>query len=204
MDEYNWSQYPNSCGPAALYMFLAAEGIDVDYPTLVDQLRQEQPGGYDGSCCRDDLFPTPTPNPSGETWCNKACVSAEILAKTASKHYGLAIESGDNWTREMIHQKLMAGHPVLALVRSEFTTNYFGHFVLIRGLVDQGATVVLNDSYPGEEYWNVSAEERQAIGEGRRVDWYDFDRSWASHVDSMDPLGGADFTGHVRWAMAVQ
>jgi len=206
MDLQNWNQYPNSCGPAALYMFLKAEGKNVDFATLSNQLRQEQPGGYDGSCCRGDLYPTPTPNPNGEIWCNEACTSAEVLASVARKYYGLSIQSGDNWTRNMVHERLMAGHPVITLVRSEFaaTSNYFGHFVLIRGLIDQGATVVVNDSYPGEDYWNATPEERQTVGEGRRVDWYEFDRSWASFVDSMDPLGGSNFNGHVRWAMAVK
>ena len=71
-------------------------------------------------------------------------------------------------------------------------------------MVDPGSTVVLNDSYPGEAYWDVSSEERRKVGEGRRVDWYEFDKSWASYVDSMDPLGGDNFQGHVRWAMSIR
>jgi RHS repeat-associated protein len=199
-------EYPNSCGLLALYMFLQAEGQTVDLATLAQQLRQERPGGYDGYCCYDSLDgvpATPTPDPLG--WCNEACVSAEALADVTRRHYGMAIESGDNWTRERVHQKLLAGHPVLALVRVELSIDQFGHFVVIRGLVKQGATVVFNDSYPGEEYWywnNVTAEERQAVGEGKREDWSDFDDSWASAIDKgLDPLA---LQGHVRWAMAVQ
>jgi hypothetical protein len=131
----DWNQAPNSCGPAALYMFLVAEGVTVEYQTLMNQLSQERPGGYDGYCCSQGwgVFPTPTPGPQGQSWCNEACTSAEALASVASKYYGLSIEFGDNWTRDKIHQKLMSGHPVVALVRSEFTTDHFGHFVLIRG-----------------------------------------------------------------------
>jgi hypothetical protein len=105
----------------------------------------------------------------------------------------------------------MNGHPVLTLIRvSLFTAppgyqdGGFGHFVVIRGLVDQGATVVFNDSYPGEQYWGDTSEKRRAAGEGRREGWYEFDRSWSSYVDEMDPLGGPNFKGHVRWAMAVR
>jgi RHS repeat-associated protein len=203
-------EYPNSCGLLALYMFLQAEDQFVDLSTLAQQLRAERPGGYDGYCCTWgqgpswEGVPTPTPDPLG--WCNEACVSAETLADVARKHYGMAIESGDNWTRERVHAKLMGGHPVLALVRVDLSTNQFGHFVVIRGLIDQGATVVFNDSYPRDDRrtWNMSLEERRAMGEGRMADWHDFDRSWASNVDEMDPLGGFEFSGHVRWAMAAQ
>ncbi|MBN1878417.1 MAG: C39 family peptidase [Anaerolineae bacterium] len=212
-----WVKYPNSCGVMALYMFLHGEGLAVDLDTLVQQLRQQRPGGYDGYCCSlgwGGQFPTPTPDPLG--WCNRACVSAETLAEVARVYYGLTIESGDHWTRERVHHKLLNNHPVLALVRVELSTNQFGHFVVVRGLIDQGLTVVFNDSYPGSQrrYWRMTPEERQAIGDGREAEWSDFDRSWASQVDSMDPQGKdtgghvgwasiPEFSGHVRWAMAV-
>lgn len=204
MDPQTWEQYPNSCGAMALYMFLKAEHQQVNLPGLVNQLAAERPGGYDGYCCSDGwgIFPPPTPAP--EPWCNAACVSAETLASVAQKYYGLAIESGDGWTRERVHTKLSQGHPVLALVRVDMSTTEFGHFVVIRGLVDQGATVVFNDSYPRNDRatWDMSSEERRAIGEGRREDWYEFDASWASAVDhDLDPLAPK---GHVRWAMAVR
>ena len=206
MDPEIWEQYRNSCGAMALYMFLEAEGKDVNLPTLIQQLRDERPGGYDGYCCTWGQgpswvgVPTPTPDPLG--WCNEACVSAETLADVARKHYGMAIESGDNWTRERVHQKLLASHPVLALIRVNLSTSDFGHFVVIRGLVDQGRTVVFNDSYPDHEGWDWTVEERQAVGEGRWEDWSDFDDSWASAVDEdLDPLAPQ---GHVRWAMAAQ
>jgi hypothetical protein len=205
MEPTTWEQYPNSCGAMALYMFLQAEGKSADLPTLIQQLQKERPGGYDGYCCSQGwygAFPTPTPDPLG--WCNEACVSAETLADVARSDYGLTIESGDNWTREKVHQKLLNGHPVLALVRVDLSTDEFGHFVVIRGLVDEGATVVLNDSFPrnNRHTWNMSSEERRAIGEGREVDWKKFDRSWASAVDaSKDPLAPE---GHIRWAMAVK
>jgi len=219
MDEMapeNWDRFPNSCGAMALYMFLQAEHKQVDLSTLVQQLAAERPGGHDGYCCSDGWgrFPTPTPDPAPEPWCNPACVSAEALADVARKYYGMAIESGDGWTRERVHAKLSQGHPVLALIRVDLRIHppgrgdgAFGHFVVIRGLVDQGATVVFNDSYPGEQYWDERggpsrADERQAAGEGRREDWHKFDRSWASYVDKdKDPLAPE---GHVRWAMAAQ
>jgi RHS repeat-associated protein len=95
-----WQQYPNSCGAAALYMFLRGEGVSVDFGTLVEQLRSERPGGYDGYCCSTGWgrFPAPTPDPL--KWCNNVCVSAETLAKVAREHYGLNIQSGDNWTQK--------------------------------------------------------------------------------------------------------
>jgi len=216
MDPQMWTQYPNSCGPAALYMFLKAEGKSVEYATLIDQLRQERPGGYDGYCCsqgqgpnwqswRDRGNPTATPDPGG--WCNDVCVSAEALASVARKHYGMTIESGDNWTYARVNQKLRDGHAVLALIRVDLSTYQFGHFVVIRGLVDQGSKVVFNDSYPAEDYRDQEggpsrSEERRTAGEGRRENWYDFDRSWASYIDPMDPMEGSNFNGHVRWAMA--
>ncbi|MBI4675948.1 MAG: C39 family peptidase [Chloroflexi bacterium] len=205
-----WNRYPNSCGVDALYMFLRGEGVPVVYETLVQQLQSERPGGYNGYCCRNqitgangvDLLPTPTPDPLG--WCNEACVSAAALADVAMKFYGLNIISGDNWTHEEVYRKVRSGHPVLTLVRSELTTTYFGHFVVIRGFVDGGWTVMFNDSYPGEDYWDVrggSSEKRRQVGEGRREAWDKFDASWASSVDAMDPLSPG---GHVRWAMAVR
>jgi hypothetical protein len=114
----------------------------------------------------------------------------------------MAIESGDNWTREKVHQKLSSGHPVLALIRVDLSTNQFGHFVVIRGMVDQGSTVVFNDSYPSNKLWDATSEQRRMAGESRRAKWRDFDRSWASAVDKgRDPLSPQ---GHVRWAMAAQ
>jgi RHS repeat-associated protein len=199
-----WNRYPNSCGAAALYMFLRGEGVPVVYETLVQQLRNERPGGYDGYCCSNGwngAFPTPTPDPLN--WCNEACVSADTLADVARKFYGLNIASGDNWTHQGVYEKVRAGHPVLTLIRSELsaTPNYFGHFVVIRGFVDRGWTVVFNDSYPGEAYWRVSSEQRRQAGEKRVADWDVFDASWASSVDAMDPISPG---GHVRWAMAVR
>ncbi len=187
----------------AMYMFLQAEGRPTDLSTLAQQLREERPGGYDGYCCSQGwgVLPPPTPDPLG--WCNETCVSAEALADVARKHYGLAIDSGDNWTRERVHQKLLNGHPVLALVRVDLSIDQFGHFVVIRGLVNQGTRVVFNDSFPRDDRrtWNMSSEERRTIGEGRGEDWTDFDRSWASAVDKGDPLAPE---GHVRWAMAAK
>jgi hypothetical protein len=214
MDPEIWEQYPNSCGAMALYMFLQAEGRSVNLPTLIQQLREERPGGYDGYCCTQGwgVFPTPTPDPLG--WCNEACVSAEALADVARNHYGLDIESGDNWTRERVHQKLLEGHPVLALIRVDLRTlppdpedpynrdRGFGHFVVIRGLINEGRTVVFNDSYPTERGWYWTPEQRRAAGEAREEPWRKFDASWASGVDQgKDPLAPE---GHVRWAMAVR
>jgi RHS repeat-associated protein len=203
MDQTMWNKYPNSCGAAALYMFLGGEGVSVNFETLVQQLQAERPGGYDSYCCSSGwgVFPTPTPGVDG--WCNRACVSGEALANVARKHYGLDIVSGDNWTHQNVYNKVSQGHPVLTLIRSEVTTNpnYFGHFVAIRGFTDRGWTVVFNDSYPGEAYWNGSASERRKVGEKRGIDWNIFDASWASNVDVMDPLSPG---GHVRWAMAVR
>ena len=206
----HWNQYPNSCGAAALYMFLRGENIPVDFHTLSVQLQQEREGGYDPYCCRyrDDgswgiggtPIPSPTPDPLG--WCNSACVSAETLAVVARNYYGLNIESGDNWTHQKMYNKLVAGHPVVALIRVNLSTNQFGHFVTIRGFVDGGWTVIFNDSYPAVHYVNRSVEERQLAGEGRREEWNRFDVSWASAVDrGDDPLSPQ---GHVRWAMAVK
>ena len=116
----------------------------------------------------------------------------------------MAIDSGDGWTRERIHAKLMQRHPVLALIRVDMSTDQFGHFVVIRGFVDRGATVVLNDSFPRDdrETWQMPSDERRAVSEGRRADWNRFDASWASAVDQgKDPLAP---NGHVRWAMAAQ
>ncbi len=206
--------YPNSCGLLALYMFLQGEQKPVDLSTLAQQLRGERPGGYDGYCCRYDPntwtgVPAPTPDPLG--WCNQACVSAEALAAVARKYYGMAIESGDNWTRTRVHQKLLDGHPVIALVRVNlaaspprrfFGGGGFGHFVVIRGLINQEETVVFNDSYPASEGWNWTAEQRRAVGEGRQEDWAKFDSSWASAVDQGDDPMSPE--GHVRWAMAVR
>lgn len=105
--------------------------------------------------------------------------------------------SGDNWTRERVYQKLIAGHPVLALVRVDLSTNQFGHFVVIGGIVDDGETVIFNDSYPNgrQRTWNMTTEQRQSLGAPRTEDWSRFDTSWASGVDT---------PRHVRWAMAVQ
>jgi len=199
-----WKRYPNSCGAAALYMYLEGEGVFVNYDTLINQLRNERPGGYDGYCCSNGwngAFPTPTPDPLN--WCNKACVSAKALADVARKYYGLNITSGDNWTHQSVYETVRAGHPVLTLIRSEISAspNHFGHFVVIRGFIKRGWTVVFNDSYPGEAYWGSSADQRRQVGEGREADWEDFDASWASSVDPMDPLGPG---GHIRWAMAVR
>jgi hypothetical protein len=196
-----WQQYPNSCGAAALYMFLRGEGVSVDFGTLVEQLRSERPGGYDGYCCSTGWgrFPAPTPDPL--KWCNNVCVSAETLAKVAREHYGLNIQSGDNWTHEMVYKKVSTGHPVITLVRAEITTNDFGHFVVVKGFTDGGWTAVFNDSYPGRAYWDVSSEERQQAGEGRVAFWDDFDASWSSSVDAKDTLSPG---GHVRWAMSVR
>lgn len=206
----NWNRYPNSCGASALYMFLKAEVVSVDFDIMVQQLQNERPGGYNGYCCRNSvsnasgtsMLPTTTPDPFG--WCNKACVSGEALASVARKYYGLDIISGDNWTHQQVYQKVSQGHPALTLIRSELTTTYFGHFVVIKGFSNGGWTVVFNDSYPGEAYWDIrggSSEIRRAIGEGRQADWDNFDRSWASLVDNMDPMLAG---GHVRWAMAVR
>jgi RHS repeat-associated protein len=151
MDQQMWAQYPNSCGAAALYMFLEGEGVSVDFETLVQQLRDERPGGYDGYCCSSGWgrFPTPTPGPGG--WCNEACASGEALATVARNYYGLDIKSGDNWTHQEVFEKVSEGHPVLTLIRSEVQSadNYFGHFVVIRAFTNHGWTVVFNDSYPG-------------------------------------------------------
>jgi hypothetical protein len=148
-------------------------------------------------------FPAPTPDPNG--WCNETCVSSEALAIVA-RSFGLSIDSRDNWTRTEVHQKLMQGHTVLALIRVDLSTHQFGHYVLIRGLVDQGATVVFNDSYPNgnDSTWDMTTEGRRGLGEARREPWTNFDRSWASSVDEKDPMGGPGFQGHVRWAMSVQ
>jgi RHS repeat-associated protein len=199
-----WNRYPNSCGAAALYMYLEGEGVSVNYDSLIDQLRSERPGGYDGYCCSNGwngVFPTPTPDPLN--WCNKACVSAKALGDVARKYYGLNIYSGDNWTHQSVYEAVRAGHPVLTLIRSEISAspNHFGHFVVIRGFVDRGWTVIFNDSYPGEAYWSRSAEQRRQAGEGREADWDDFDASWASSIDPMDPLAPG---GHIRWAMTVR
>jgi RHS repeat-associated protein len=206
-----WNRNPNSCGAAALYMFLKGEGVPVVYDTLVQQLRSERPAGYDGYCCLNQItgadgvviLPTPTPDPL--KWCNAGCVSAETLADVARKYYGLNIISGDGWAHKDVYEKVRNGHPVLTLIRSELTTNYFGHFVVIKGFVDRGWTVVFNDSYPGEAYWDSrggSSEQRRQVGEGRKADWDKFDASWASAVDKgYDPLSPG---GHVRWAMAVK
>ena len=86
-------------------------------------------------------------------------------------------------------------------MRVDLSTDQFGHFVVIRGFVEGGGTVVFNDSYPSGDYWNSSPQERRSAGELRTENWYDFDRSWASHVDVDDPLSPE---GHVRWAMAVR
>ena len=204
----HWNKYPNSCGAVALYMFLRGENVTVDFQTLTIQLQQERDGGYDPYCCRyrDDgswgiggtPIPSPTPDPLG--WCNRACVSAETLASMARKYYSLNIESGDNWTHQEVYNKLVAGHPVIALIRVDLSTSQFGHFVTIRGFVDGGWTVVFNDSYPAYRYVNQSEEERRVAGEGRREGWNRFDASWASAVDrGEDPLSPH---GHVRWAMA--
>ena len=147
------------------------------------------------------MLPTVTPDPLG--WCNKASVSGEALASVARKYYGLDIISNDNWTHQQVYQKVSQGNPVLTLIRSEVTTNYFGHFV-VKGFTNGGWTVVFNDSYPGEAYWDKqggSPEKRRKVGEGREAEWDDFDRSWASRVDDMDPMSPG---GHVRWAMAVR
>lgn len=127
------------------------------------------------------------------------------MADVARKYYGLDIVSGDNWTHKQVFQKVSNGHPVLALIRSELATsaNYFGHFVTIRGFTDRGWTVVFNDSYPGEAYWNVSTATRQEVGEMRTADWSVFDASWASAVDAKDPLS-PNGKGHSRWAMSVR
>jgi hypothetical protein len=148
------------------------------------------------------MLPTATPDPL--EWCNAACASGEALASVARKYYGLDIISGDNWTHEQVCQKVSQGHPVLTLIRSEISTNLFGHFVVVRGFSEGGWTVKFNDSYPGEAYWDArsgSSEIRRKIGEGRDAKWVDFDKSWASHVDSMDPISP---DGHVRWAMSVK
>jgi len=208
----HWKQYPNTCGAIALYMFLKGERVSVDFPTLVEQLRSERlrTGGYDGYCCSNlvwagdgaSYLPTPTPYPPNE--CNPACVSGEILAKVARQYYGLNISSGDNWSHQSVYQKVKSGHPVLTLIRAGISEDQFGHFVVVRGFTDGGWTVVFNDSYPGEEYWDFrggSASQRQQIGEGRTIDWDTFDASWASSVDEMDPLSPG---GHIRWAMAVK
>lgn len=94
MDWDSWVQYPNTCGAAALYMFLRGEGMVVDYPTLVQQLKAERPGGLDPYCGSDATgwpadIPTPTPDPTG--WSNPDCVSAETLADVGRKYYGMAI-----------------------------------------------------------------------------------------------------------------
>ncbi len=206
-----WNQYPNSCGAAALYMFLKGEKVGVNFDTLVQQLQSERPAGYDGYCCHNritgadgvTILPTPTPDPL--TWCNRACVSAETLADVARKYYGLDILSGDNWTHKTVYQKVRDGHPVLTLIRSELTTSLFGHFAVVRGFVDGGWTVVFNDSYPGEAYWDNaggSSSQRRDVGEERLAEWDKFDVSWSSTVDKgYDPLSP---DGHVRWAMAVR
>jgi uncharacterized protein YvpB len=205
VDEQTWemrAEYPNSCGLLALYMFLQAEGKHVNLSTLARQLQGERPGGYDGYCCRYDSswegVPSPSPDPLG--WCNPACVSAEALADVARKYYGMEIESGDNWTSRRVRQKLVTGHPVLALVRVDLSTDQYGHFVVLRG--SSATEVVFNDSYPREEAWDWSPEERQAFGEGRTESWSQFDASWSSRVDiNDDPLAPE---GHARWAMAAQ
>jgi RHS repeat-associated protein len=99
--QQNWNRYPNSCGASALYMFLKAEGVSVNFDTLVQQLQNERPGGYNGYCCNNSvrdangtyMLPTATPDPLG--WCNEACVSGEALASVARKYYGLDIISGE-------------------------------------------------------------------------------------------------------------
>jgi hypothetical protein len=210
MCQENWNRYPNSCGASALYMFLETEGIMVTFDVLVQQFQEERPGGYNSYCCNNSvgdangtrMLPTVTPDPL--EWCNKACVSGEALASVARKYTGLDIISNDNWTHQQVYQKVSQGHPVLTLIRSEVTTNYFGHFVVVKGFTNGGWTVVFNDSYPGEAYCDIqdgSPEKRRKIGEGREAEWDDFDRSWASHVDDMDPMSPG---GHVRWAMAVR
>jgi len=209
MHQESWQLYPNSCGAAALFMFLRGEGIvDVNYHTLVDQLKRERPGGYDPYCGTDGTspsyqgIPTPTADPFG--WNNPGCVSAEALAEVARNDYNMMIDSRDNWTKQEVYNKLMAGHPVLALVRVNLSTDQFGHFVVIRGLVDNGERVIFNDSFPNNRQTtrNASPERRSRMGEGRQEDWTDFDASWASDVDEKyDPLSPQ---GHVRWAMAAQ
>ena len=206
MDAEFWKKYPNSCGAAALYMFLKGEGKPVVFETLVQQLQPERPGGYDPYCgvYSDNgswgAIPSPTPDPNG--WNNKACVSADALASVARKYYGLNIEAGDNWTYKKANQKVKAGHPMLTLIRVDLTTTDFGHFVVIRGFDDAGWTVILNDSCPARRYGNRSASARRNAGERRREDWEKFDLSWASAVDAgNDPLAPG---GHVRWGMAVK
>lgn len=101
-----------------------------------------------------------------------------------------------------MYNKLVAGHPVVALIRVNLSSSQFGHFVTIRGFIDGGWTVVFNDSYPAGSYVSRPEPERRLAGEGRQEEWNIFDASWASAVDrGEDPLSP---DGHVRWAMAVE
>ncbi len=219
-DPLEWATYPNSCGPAALYTFLEAEGKNVIYSDLIKQLQNEGTGSYDGYCCSNELYgfgvPVPTATPHPPNQCNKICTSAETLATVARKYYSLDIESHDFWSKQKVYEKLRAEHPVLALVRAYFTTDDFGHFVVITGLQDNGETVRVYDSYPDAPSDTVAfgntiidnEAARQAAGMNVAIEWDQFEASWSSDVDPKDPLLDPALRktghGHVRWAMSVR
>lgn len=196
MSREHWIEYPNSCGPAALYMFLTGLGIEVDLDDLIANLRAERPGGYDPYCCLDGSeFQKYVPDPEG--FCNPTCVSSEALASVARTHYNLDIESGSGWTREMVEDRLEEHTPTLILVRVNFSLNQFGHYVVVIG--SEGDYAIVADSYPSEAYWSSTSEERQAVGEERWVLWEDLLASWATKIDGRDPLGGP----HTHWGMSL-
>ncbi len=69
-----------------------------------------------------------------------------------------------DWSQAHLRQMLDAGHPVIANVRINLSTNSYGHAVLVIGLSPDGQRVMFLDPLQGM----------------REAAWSDFERSWAS------------------------
>jgi len=190
-----WFDYPQGCGPTALWMLLAfhlgrssvlllpkEEIPDAEHPerpankSVITRLMEIPPaeGGYDPSDAKCE-------------GANKACTSPPALVKVA-KSYGLGVNEHSNWNLDQVVESLRANKPVLVANRLNFAgaTHYF----VVVGI--QGDELVYNDSYAYDE----------AEGKLKRGKLASFMKAWYTNIDAgLDPTNMAGWNG---WGMAVQ
>ena len=122
-----------NCGPASLAMVLAAFGINVDPPSIRDYVNYLS-GDYstgDGT-------------------------SLHILARVAREAGLTTFGVSSSWTVEAVRQHVLAGHPVITLVKYRNLPGHgtslveFDHYIVITGLA--GDDFIYNDAAFASDY----------------------------------------------------
>jgi hypothetical protein len=158
----------NACGPASALMVLDYYGLEDSMGVVIDRLQSlPSPGAFDPGC-----------------YINTVCTSPDALSMLLYD-YGLQVNPHEDWTLSEIFAVTAKGHPIIADILWDPSTESMGHFVVIYGVDLNQQVLYYHDPYRGREM---------------TAHWDDFASLWEGKVDVGDPLKPE---GHYFWGLEI-